>query len=87
MPQDRTYRAGVSLEDYCRVCKTDRMHTVIAADDEGTPLRVSCGYCHSEHNYRGGPRVPQGAGVRGAAGRHTSSHRTRLIVRTVSHRE
>ena len=57
MPQDRTYRAGGSIEDYCRVCKTDRMHTVIAADDEGTPLRVACGYCHSEHNYRGGPRV------------------------------
>ena len=57
MPQKRTYRAGGSLEDYCRVCKTDRMHTVIAADGDGTPLRVACGYCHSEHNYRGGPRV------------------------------
>ena len=40
------------------MCKTDRMHTVIAADDEGAPLRVACGYCHSEHNYRRGPRVP-----------------------------
>ena len=57
MPQDRTYRAGGSIEDYCRACKTDRMHTVIATDGEGTPLRVACGYCHSEHNYRGGPRV------------------------------
>jgi hypothetical protein len=53
----RRYRAGESLEDYCRACKTDRMHTVIAADGEGVPIRVSCGYCHSEHNYRGGPRV------------------------------
>jgi hypothetical protein len=53
----RAYRAGESLEDYCRACKTDRMHTVIAADSEGHPIRVSCGYCHSEHNYRGGPRV------------------------------
>jgi hypothetical protein len=53
----RRYRAGESLEDFCRACKTDRMHTVIAADDEGRPIRVSCGYCHSEHNYRGGPRV------------------------------
>ena len=57
MPQDRTYQAGGSIEDHCRVCKTDRMHTVIAADGEGTPLRVACGYCHSEHNYRGGPKM------------------------------
>jgi hypothetical protein len=33
------------------------MHTVIAADTAGQPLRVSCGYCRSEHNYRGGPRL------------------------------
>jgi hypothetical protein len=58
----RRYRAGESVEDYCRACKTDRMHTVIAADDEGRPIRVDCGFCHSEHNYRGGPRVaPSGA--------------------------
>ena len=54
---DRRYRAGESVEDYCRACKTDRMHTVVAADDEGLPIRVVCGYCQSEHNYRGGPRV------------------------------
>src|SRR4051812_36516718 len=53
----RRYRAGESIEDFCRACKTDRMHTVIAADDHGQPIRVSCGFCHSEHNYRGGPRV------------------------------
>ena len=53
----RRYRAGESLEDFCRACKTDRMHTVVAADPEGVPLRVVCGYCQSEHNYRGGPRV------------------------------
>jgi hypothetical protein len=53
----RTYRAGESLEDFCRACKTDRMHTVVAADPNGVPLRVVCGYCHSEHNYRGGPRI------------------------------
>jgi hypothetical protein len=54
---DRRYRAGESLEDFCRACKTDRMHTVVVADAEGQPIRVSCGFCHSEHNYRGGPRV------------------------------
>jgi hypothetical protein len=31
------------------------MHTVVVSDQEGRPLRVSCGYCGSEHNYRGGP--------------------------------
>jgi hypothetical protein len=61
MPE-RAYRAGESIEDYCRACKTDRMHTVIAADGAGWPLRVTCGYCRSEHNYRGGPRIePAGA--------------------------
>ena len=39
----RTYRAGSAIEDYCRACKSDRMHTVIAADGAGTPLRVTCG--------------------------------------------
>jgi hypothetical protein len=57
MPVGRTYRAGESLEDFCRVCKSDRMHTVIAVDAEGRPLRVACGYCRSDHNYRGGPRT------------------------------
>ena len=53
---DRKYRAGDSVEDICRACKLDRMHTVVVADAEGRPIRVSCGYCDSEHNYRGGPR-------------------------------
>jgi hypothetical protein len=57
MSQPRAYRAGESLEDYCRACKTDRMHTVVAADSGGQPLRVVCGFCRSEHNYRGGPRI------------------------------
>jgi hypothetical protein len=64
----RHYRAGESVEDFCRVCKTDRMHTVIAADPEGTPIRVVCGYCHSEHNFRGGPRVAQDTRVAGGGG-------------------
>jgi hypothetical protein len=59
----RTYRAGSAIEDYCRACKTDRMHTVVAADADGRPIRVDCGYCHSEHNYRGGARLrPSGVG-------------------------
>lgn len=53
----RTFRAGESLEDYCRACKTDRLHTVIVVDGTGRPLRVSCDYCNSQHNFRGGPRL------------------------------
>jgi hypothetical protein len=61
MSAPQTYRAGESLEDFCRVCKTDRLHTVVAVDADGRPIRVSCGYCHSDHNYRGGPRVQTAA--------------------------
>lgn len=61
----RRYRAGESIEDYCRACKTDRMHTVVAADGDGRPIRVDCGYCHSEHNYRGGGRIGAGSGSGG----------------------
>ena len=57
MPRDQAYRAGASIEDYCRACKTDRIHTVIAADAENRPVRVACDWCRSEHNYRGGPRM------------------------------
>jgi hypothetical protein len=57
MQTPRAYRAGESLEDFCRACKTDRLHTVVVVDGEGQPFRVQCGFCHSEHNYRGGPRM------------------------------
>ena len=57
MTAARRYRAGESIEDYCRACKTDRLHTVMAADADGHPIRVVCDYCRSEHNYRGGPRI------------------------------
>src|SRR4029453_4116534 len=64
----RQFRAGESIEDFGRACKTDRMHTVVAADDQGQPIRVVCGFCHSEHNYRGGPRVGQEARARSRGG-------------------
>jgi hypothetical protein len=48
------FKAGDSLEDLCRVCKTVRGHTVIVADLRGEVLRVICDYCGSQHNYRGG---------------------------------
>jgi hypothetical protein len=54
---DRVFRAGDEIEDLCRACKTDRSHTVIVVDEAGWPLRVQCGFCQSQHNYRGGPRI------------------------------
>ena len=53
----RTFRAGEEVEDLCRACKTDRLHTVIVVDGAGWPLRVQCDFCQSQHNYRGGPRT------------------------------
>src|ERR1051325_4237393 len=56
MSPPRAYRAGETLEDVCRACKADRLHTVVVVDAAGVPIRVVCGFCRSEHNYRGGPR-------------------------------
>jgi hypothetical protein len=64
----RTTRAGSAIEDYCRACKADRMHTVIAADSAGKALRVQCGYCRSEHNYRGGPRTETAGSFQDSSG-------------------
>jgi hypothetical protein len=57
----RPLRAGESIEDYCRACKTDRLHTIIVVDEAGRPVRVSCDYCSSQHNFRGGPRIESSA--------------------------
>ena len=88
----RIYRAGESVEDYCRACKMDRMHTVIASDTEGRPLRVVCGYCDSEHNFRGGPRIgTQDGAPAGApsprAPRAAAPERERDTLPLVSERE
>jgi hypothetical protein len=56
MTAPRQYRAGQSVEDHCRSCHEDRIHTVIVVDGNGQPIRVACDFCRSEHNYRGGPR-------------------------------
>jgi hypothetical protein len=50
----RPRRAGEPIEDLCRACHATRDHTVVAVDPEGRPLRVICGFCGSQHNYRGG---------------------------------
>ncbi len=53
----RPYRAGQTIEDYCRACHVDRLHTIVVVDGTGEPLRVTCDYCGSEHRYRGGGRT------------------------------
>jgi hypothetical protein len=68
MSEPRRYRAGQTIEDLCRVCKMEREHTVIATDGQGRPLRTCCGYCRSEHNYRGATR-PTSAGTSSASSR------------------
>jgi hypothetical protein len=70
------HRPGASIEDYCRACKTDRIHTIVVVDPEGRPLRVACGYCHSEHNFRGGPRIGTGAASVSAAAPRPRSRAT-----------
>ncbi|MEO8681748.1 MAG: hypothetical protein ABI665_22065 [Vicinamibacterales bacterium] len=52
----RQHRAGQSVEDFCRQCHEDRIHTIVVVDGQAQPLRVTCDFCRSEHNYRGGPR-------------------------------
>jgi hypothetical protein len=80
----RRYRAGESIEDYCRACKTDRMHTVVAADPDGRPIRVDCGYCHSEHNYRGGGRIGFTGGAAAQSDRTAGDARPRSDRRGAS---
>jgi hypothetical protein len=69
---ERRYRAGESIEDICRACKMDRMHTVIVVDGDGRPIRVSCGYCDSEHNYRGGPALRSSGAANAPASARTA---------------
>ena len=51
--EGRRYRAGERIPDLCRACKLTREHTVMATDGGGRVLRVVCGFCGSEHNFRG----------------------------------
>jgi hypothetical protein len=55
------------------------MHTVMAADASGQPIRVVCDYCTSEHNYRGGPRVDTGSATPIQTSVPPSGHRDRAV--------
>jgi hypothetical protein len=68
-----SHRAGQTIDDVCRACKTTRDHTIIAVEADGRVARVMCDFCRSEHNYRGGgedeaprPAIQQGAPERTA---------------------
>jgi hypothetical protein len=89
MSAPRAYRAGETLEDLCRACKADRLHTVIVVDAEGGPIRVACGFCHSEHNYRGGPRpdVSRSSGAPAASSDPRRATSSRAPFPIVSERE
>ena len=54
--ESRDRRSGGDRQDH-RQCHEDRIHTVIVVDADAQPLRVSCDFCRSEHNYRGGARL------------------------------
>jgi hypothetical protein len=71
---ERRYGAGDTVSDLCRACKSERRHTVIVAEPGGRPLRVTCDYCGSQHNFRGGEAAAAVAGptsgtARGGAAR------------------
>ncbi len=74
MTSERRYGAGDSVSDLCRACKSERRHTVIVAEPGGRPLRVTCDFCGSQHNFRGGATATAVSGsttgtARGSAGR------------------
>ena len=79
MTAPRQYRAGQSVEDYCRQCKEDRIHTIIVVDGHAQPIRVTCDFCRSEHNYRGGPR-----NTRATEGTESSDRKARATEGTES---
>ena len=76
MVSPRVYRAGESIEDHCRACKVDRLHTIIVVDGSGWPLRVMCDYCESQHNFRGGP--PAAAATKPIGGTSAASEPERM---------
>ena len=53
----RSYRAGQTVEDHCRSCHEDRIHSIVVVDGQQQPLRVTCDFCGSAHNFRGGGRT------------------------------
>jgi hypothetical protein len=65
------------------------MHTVIVVDERGRPIRVTCDYCESQHNYRGGPRVdiPRPTAAMEAAIAPRSPSAARVVARAPAPRD
>ena len=75
----RPRRAGERIPDLCRACHLTREHTVMAVDGAGRVVRVVCGFCGSEHNYRGGGEV-EAAPARAAPGAARLPHAPAPLV-------
>lgn len=73
MSGERRYGAGDTVFDLCRACKTERRHTVIVAEPGGRPLRVTCDFCGSQHNFRGGEAAAAVPGPSSGTGRGGAS--------------
>lgn len=83
----RRHRAGERVPDLCRACKLTREHTVMAVDTEGRVLRVVCGFCGSEHNYRGGGGEPDDAARPAPAGSSAGARLAPAALPLISERE
>lgn len=71
-----TANAGKEVDAWCTKCRMDLNHRVVAAV-AGTPKRVECLTCHTQHNYRP-PKgakdpIPKGADVPNAKKASTTS--------------
>jgi hypothetical protein len=79
-PEARPHRSGEPIEDLCRACKTTRQHTVMVVDGDGRVLRVVCGFCGSQHNYRGGGEEPARAPAARASAEPRREHEGLALV-------
>lgn len=46
-------RPGDEIETYCGKCRQERTHQIVALNSQGQADRVICGFCQSNHLYRG----------------------------------
>lgn len=60
-------RVGGDIDAWCTRCKRQSSHTVLAMDG-GTPVRVMCLSCKSQHNYRAEQAKVRNTGSRKSAG-------------------
>lgn len=66
------YSAGHDIDTYCSRCKLDLAHVIIAVS-AGTPVRVVCKTCNSEHAFRKPKRKATGVTKRTPSARKAST--------------